>query len=163
MNAHVPLTRGLFALVDEADLPLLGGRKWHAHPCQRKSGGFYASASRGRNGTIYMHRIILSAREGHLVDHVNGDGLDNRRCNLRIATKSQNLINRVAENPSGYRGVSLTPHGRWKAKVTLHRQAYRFPGSFGTSEEAARAYDEMALRYHGEFARLNFPTRRLAA
>lgn len=163
MAIQIPLTRGQFALIDEADLPLVEGIKWHAHPCQRRTGGFYAAGRKWRNGTIYMHRLLLgvSGRE-ILVDHVNGDGLDNRGHNIRRATRSQNLINRLTPNPTGFRGVHVTRSGKWRARIMIHGKIV-CSGTLDAADEAAAAYDELALLYHGDFAVLNFPHQSLGA
>lgn len=113
---------------------------------------------RRNNGQIqeYLHRILLgiSGRGWSVVaDHINRDGLDNRRCNLRVATMSQNAANRAAISgkASKFKGVRGEA-GRWMAIANkLHI------GTFATEEEAARAYDKAALAQFGEFARLNFP------
>jgi hypothetical protein len=95
-----------------------------------------------------------------LTDHINGDGLDNRRTNLRQATPTQNNANCGirGHNTSGYKGVSLRPDrgNRWRATIRIHGLQY-FLGLFDDVEDAARAYDAAALELFGDFARLNFP------
>jgi hypothetical protein len=118
---EVPLSNGLVALVDADDLVLVGGYRWHHKPEKRGPG--YAMAFVGRR-PIYMHRVILSAPAELEVDHRNGDGLDNRRDNLRLATQAQNMQNKPAyrTSTSGIRGV--TYHGvqtGGKHHVTYHR------------------------------------------
>lgn len=145
-------------LVDDANVVMLSDYRWHIVPMPRTA---YASA-RGMNGsTLYMHRLIMDAPKGMQVDHINRDGLDNRRANLRLATKSQNQAN---EGPRGgssrYRGVYRITRGNrtkpWRAQVKYlgHRKGL---GDYATEEEAARAYDAFALAAWGEFASLNNP------
>lgn len=152
-TARIPLSRGEFAIIDEADLPFVSQTTWRAHPCNRQRGGFYAASDRG-----YMHRLIMSASKNQLVDHINGDGLDNRRINLRIASHRENCINSIVANSTGFRGVEALPSGKWRAKVCVHKKPYR-SAPFATVEEAAAAYDELAQIHHGDFAILNFPDR----
>jgi len=104
-----------------------------------------------------MHRVILPDAEE--VDHINGNGLDNRRANLRPATGIENRRNRrrSRKNTSGYAGVSWDKVNRkWYAYITADGRM-RALGRFDTAEEAALARDRAALELHGEFARLNFP------
>lgn len=111
---------------------------------------------------VWIHRIIVERvigrplEKSENIDHINRNPLDNRRCNLRIATQSQNLGNRVIrsiDNKSGYKGVDFIERlNRWRATV-----GGKHIGLFGSPEEAAHAYDAMAIKRYGEFARLNFP------
>jgi hypothetical protein len=109
-----------------------------------------------------MHRDVMGAPDGLLVDHINQNGLDNRRSNLRIATGAQNQrnahgrgIHRGKASSSAFRGVSRSK-GKWGAHVSVNGRNIRL-GTFVTEEAAARAYDKAARQYHGEFAGLNFP------
>jgi len=154
VSREIPLSSGAIALVDDADyevVAMLG--PWHARPHGRTT---YAQANVRRNGrhtTIQMHRLIMGA-DGPRIDHIDGNGLDNRRANLRPATQAQNSRNQRCSNPSGYKGVSAT-RGRWCARI-WHEGKLRYLGMHDTPEAAARAYDDAAVRYFGEFARLNF-------
>lgn len=154
----VPLTRGLFAVVDIADMDLVSGRPWQAEVAHLT---FYATRrAEGPRGVkrVKMHRLILGLSEGELdADHVDGDGLNNRRSNLRRATDSQNQANRVRMPParSAFRGVT-NEGGRWRARIRVDGKLLNF-GSHETEEAAARAYDAAASELFGEFARLNFP------
>lgn len=153
---EIPLTQGKVALIDVADWPLVADFKWKAyhHP---KSTIYYAQAKLQRS-RVDMHRLLLGRPAGREIDHVNGDGLDNRRANLRICTTSQNQLNRgkSMRNTSGFKGVSR--HGcSWRACVMVDGKKYEL-GCFSTAEQAAYAYDALARELHGEFARLNFPS-----
>ena len=146
----IPLTQGLFALVDEADWALVAPFLWHA---ARRRTRVYAGTN---SGALLMHRLLLGCDE---VDHIDGDGLDNRRSNLRACTDSQNNFNQRVRtySASGFKGVTLDRrYGRWIAQIQANKRHYTL-GTHATAEEAARVYDAAALRLHGDFARLNFP------
>lgn len=147
--AEIILTKGEIALIDDIDLPLVKGYTWFNN-C-----GYAQSHSSYYN--FLMHQIIMETKNGEMVDHINGNGLDNRRSNLRIATKAQNGWNRSApkSNTSGYKGVSRAKGGKkWRAYITVLHKRYSL-GVFQYIKDAARAYNIAALKYHGEFARLN--------
>ncbi len=154
--AYVPLTRGYEAIIDADDVPIVQGRNWciTQYPGQPS----YATTNTIANGkrtTLKMHRLIMGHPIGE-VDHRDGDGLNNRRSNLRIATRSQNECNKGVQknNTSGFRGVSFfKPHGKWKAQIVLNGKA-RHLGYFATPEEAHAAYVAAQPLFHGEFARI---------
>ena len=153
---RVPISKGkYFALVDAADADLvLAAGPWRRVGTTGSLPIYYAKG--GPYG--YMHRLVMAAPKGGIVDHINGDGLDNRRGNLRLATKSQNRIHRVTPrrgSKSGYLGVSQHKN-RWRA--IAHCQGVRHDlGLFEDPIEAALAYDRAARQLHGDFATLNFP------
>jgi hypothetical protein len=158
MTVEIPLTQGLVALIDEADAAMALARKWYAG---RSGRTFYAQrtdlAADGSRLTVRLHTFLTGWR---YVDHINGNGLDNRRANLREAEHRQNLMNqrRPRHNTSGFKGVTLNKRtGKWEAQILPQGRHIRL-GSFEDPEEAARAYDAAALLHFGEFARLNFPT-----
>lgn len=156
MTVQIPLSRGFVALVDDADAEaVLAFGKWHART--PRAGKTYArrnvwdrSGDSPRCTTYLMHQFITG---WDYVDHVNGDGLDNRRSNLRPATARQNQgnVGLRRDNKTGYKGVKHH-RGRYRADC-----AKQYLGIFPTAEAAARAYDEAAVVAFGEFARLNFP------
>ncbi len=154
----IPLTRGLFTMVDAADFEWLNQWKWSA----KDAGGNTFYAARGqrigrRVQHILMHRLIIGAEAGQIIDHVSRDGLDNRRANLRAATASQNSAN-CPHYGRFYRGVDKGHgKGRWRARIIANGQNIHL-GVFSCSEEAARAYDAAAVKAFGEFAVLNFPS-----
>ena len=156
---EIPLTRGFVALVDEADAALVGRHQWRA----LKSGKgtkvrWYASAGQGKATTL-MHRLIMAAPIGMDVDHRDYDGLNNRRGNLRLATRSQNMANARmrSDNSTGFRGVGWHRQmERWRAYVRVDGRL-RSLGLHDAPEDAARAYDAAAREAFGEFASLNFP------
>jgi hypothetical protein len=152
---EIPLTRGMIALVDDEDAPrVLEGPKWRAVPDHRT---YYAQRYRRREDgvktTIKMHALI-TGQSG--TDHINGNGLDNRRSNLRVATVAQNLWNQGlrVDNTSGYKGVYPTGR-RWRSKIVVAGKRFEL-GVFDDPADAARAYDQAAREHFGEFAWLNF-------
>lgn len=159
----IPLTQGQAAVIDTADLALVSPYAWYAMKAPRT---WYAAVDVYVPGdthiTLLMHRIILGDEAGAGVDHADGDGLNNRRSNLRPATPTQNGGNqqRSRNNTSGFKGVAWYKRDRrWIAYI---REAgrLRYLGYFNTAEDGARAYDAAAVRIHGEYARLNFPCDR---
>jgi hypothetical protein len=148
---EIKLTQGKVALVDNADYDYLMRWKWFA---KKQGKAFYAAAM--INGKmIRMHRLIMQAPSTLDIDHKDHNGLNNRRYNIRICTRSQNLANKTARGLSKYLGVSLNNHKQWRARIRQNKKEY-FIGSFETEEMAARAYDLKAIELHGEFANINF-------
>jgi hypothetical protein len=154
---EIPLSQGMFALVDSEDAEAVLQHKWYAHRDRRT---FYVVRMvRRANGTQAKVRLHAFLTGWSLVDHINGNGLDNRRVNLRAATRSQNAANRgpTRDNTSGFKGVTWNKQARkWRAKVKADGM-WRHLGYHVTAEAAARAYDAAARELFGEFARLNFP------
>lgn len=155
MTKQIQLTQGQVAIVDDEDFALVYGRKWYAH---KNKNTYYAKTwVAGENKTISMHRLILGNSE-LVTDHIDGDGLNNTRKNLRRCTRQQNGRNQVVRTYPGkasrYKGVFLDR--KWKAQITVNGK-YKFLGRFENEIDAAHAYDKAAKELFGEFARLNFP------
>ncbi|HNY80047.1 MAG: HNH endonuclease [Sedimentisphaerales bacterium] len=152
---YISLTRGKHAIVDAADYPALAKYKWYAQRADRTRTFYACRSHRGR--PISMHREIMKPPKGMVVDHINGNGLDNRRCNLRICTQLQNSQNSRRRKPgkSQFRGVF--PRGeKWQAAIQ-HDGKPMYLGLFDEEVEAAKARDRKAYELAGEFAVLNFP------
>lgn len=150
---EIPLANGRgVVLVDDDDFEFLSRFRWRLH-----NRGYAFTGPR----TLFMHRLILGARRGEQVDHVNRDPRDNRRANLRRCDQAQNMANsRHPIGRNGFRGVLRLPRGpncpRFLARLRVRGRVVR-GGVYTTPEAAARAYDELARQHNGEFARLNFP------
>jgi hypothetical protein len=157
---QIQLTQGKFALVDDNDFDWLNQWKW----CAAFNGGLWrAIRTKYDNNiktTVFMHREImgLCGDGGQEVDHRNRNGLDNRRDNLRVCNHSENVCNRkVQKHTSIYKGVYWnTSRKGWQALIRSNLKSH-YLGVFNSEVLAAKAYDEAAQKYHGEFAALNFP------
>ena len=159
MTASTPLANGKEVLVDDADLALLSQYKWH----MTANGYATRNISHRNPDTLptYMHRLLLNPPTGMDCDHINGNRLDNRRSNLRIVTRQENLWNsrRNRDNSSQYKGVHYSKAaGRWVARFVISGKE-NYIGLFNTPEDAARAYDAEIVKHRGIYAKLNFPTQ----
>lgn len=145
----IPLTKGMVAVVDDEDYERLSQFKWYAQSAPH--GNHYAA--RKSTGKVYMHREIVRPGQLH-VDHINGDGLDNRRSNLRRCTRSQNLCNgrTRTDSASGHRGVHFhRASGLWVAYAKSNgKTTARY---FKTKEQAVHARVDLAREVQGAFAR----------
>jgi hypothetical protein len=149
---RIPLTKGKFATVDAADYEWLSRYKWSA---VARHGNWYACRREGKR-TIWMHREIMQAPRSLVVDHFDRNGLNNRRCNLRLCDRRQNAYNVRHPSPeSQYVGV-LRYGLLWGASIT-HDGVEHSLGLFDTEIEAALARDERARELQGDYAYLNFP------
>ncbi len=153
---EIPLTKCKVALIDEDDFNLVGNLRW----CASQNGqNWYAMRALPRNGRRQlhqrMHHLILGKS---LIDHINGNGLDNRRENLRIASNRENCFNqRKRAGSSTYKGVCFDIESdKWLVQIQVNGKRKKI-GRFKNEVEAALAWDEAARLYYKEFAALNFP------
>ncbi len=155
---YIALTQGKYAIVDAADYAWLNQWKW----CAARSGNRWYAYRKHHGKTMHMHKLIMNPPPGMVVDHINGNSLDNRRVNLRICTQRQNAWNhgrRKKENAtSRFIGVHRDKRRPEKCYVRVTRDGKATNlGPFDDEVEAARARDRMAIELHGSFAYLNFP------
>ncbi len=140
------------AIVDDRDLALV--QRYHWLPVVKGNGKLRRVYARAWTGdrSEYMHRLILGAKDGQLVDHRDHDGLNNRRGNLRFCSKQQNQFNARthSRNIVGLKGVGPTVNGKWRARATLNKKTVLL-GVFDTPLEASTAYQEFARKHHAEF------------
>jgi hypothetical protein len=158
MAAKITLACGNAILVDDEDVPLVLSRKWR----YRKSGGSHGAQCYVTANTdtkqLFLHRLILSAKPGQIVDHISGDRLDNQKSNLRFATHAQNMRNSKKHRDgktSRFKGVRRTKYGKFMALIR-DGEGQRYLGSFSSEAEAAYQYDAASMVIHGEFGRRNF-------
>lgn len=157
----IPLTQGKFALVDDADYDELSRSKWHAVKAHKT---FYACraalnpATGIKTNKQSMHRQILMPKGNLVVDHINHNGLDNQRSNIRVCSHTENMRNREKNysNKSGYKGTTWDKHHKkWKSFIHLGGKD-KILGYYFCLIRAAKSYDEAASKYYGEFALTNF-------
>ena len=151
-----------YAKVDPGDYKRLRKHEWFA---KKSNNCFYArglavSSKTGKEKMVYMHQMVIKVPDGMVTDHINHDGMDNRSGNLRAATRAQNVRHRkkfAKSTGSKYKGIYFRKKTRkWEVLITFERKKIHL-GCFRDEIEAARAYDRAAMKYHGEFACLNFP------
>lgn len=155
---EIRLTQGKVAIVDDEDFERLSEINWHF------AGGYARRNKRLENGKRrmeFMHRIIAETPDGMFTDHINGNALDNRKCNLRNVSKAENAKNarKKAKASSKYKGVAFFKRdkdviGKWVARIQVNGQVMRL-GYFQSEIHAALAYNEAAKKYHGDYASLN--------
>lgn len=155
MAKEIQLNQGIITIVDDDDFEYLNQWKWYL---LKSHTNYYAiRTSKPENKLIQLHRVVIKAKEGEFVDHINGDKLDNRKINLRICTRSQNAQNRKTNklNKSGYNGVSwCIKNKKWVAQIQYENKKIHI-GYYINAIDAAKAFNEAAQKYHGEFAKLN--------
>lgn len=149
---EIPLTQGKVAIVDDGDYERVSQFKWRV---RRDKKTWYAETG-PNDQAIFLHNFILQTPPGYEGEHRDGDGLNNRRDNLRVATRSQNCMNRHGWSMHGYKGVYKVSTGdKYGARIQVNKKMVQI-GCFDSPEAAARAYDVEATKLHGEFAKLNF-------
>lgn len=154
----IPLSQNHHAIVDTENLRLLSGCRWSF---DSKGKLRYARRYVGRK-TVYMHREIMNAPAGMQIDHINRNGLDNRKANLRLCNNSQNQQNRRKRNGASlrFKGVDWhAPCKKWRARICVNGKQ-RYLGLFKSEFMAASAYDVKTAELFGEFANLNFPSQK---
>ena len=153
---EIKLTQGKVALVGDDDYEQIGRNNWSA---DWDGYNWYAVRNVGTGPfgkTFPMHRQIMNNPPGMEVDHIDGNGLNNQRSNLRVCTHADNIKNCKVyrTNKSGFRGVSKHRHGRWQSEIQADGKGI-YIGLYDSPIDAARAYNQKAIELHGEFARLN--------
>lgn len=146
----IKCSQGKVAAVSEIDYARLSVHKWYAR--EGSSGVWYATNGKG----VGMHRMVMRAKKGQIVDHIDGNGLNNRRENLRIVTAEQNAANsrlRAYVKPGYLRGIEETKEG-WRAVISYRGRKIYGP-SFTHRVDAARDYDRIKIMLHGEYACTN--------
>ena len=160
MSDFIPLVgtkgAGRFALVNEDDLQCVNLHRWSLLvPNPDCPHGAYAQAwiidKHGVKRRMTLHRFLMDALPGQLVDHINGDGLDNRRSNLRLVSPEQNQRNRRSRNGRAYKGITRTPSGQWRARIEVEGRS-RHLGVFETPEEASFAHHKASVELFGSYA-----------
>jgi hypothetical protein len=158
---EITLSNGMVALIDDGDAETIGRYKWHASTTKRSKTHYAKARITHPQVGSFMHRVILCFPL-LTVDHINGNGLDNRRCNLRFCTHQQNSLNvrnRLCPKTSRFRGVYFCKTTKkWCAQIR-HNMKLITIGSFNDELSAAIAWDERALQLRGDFAILNFSTQ----
>jgi hypothetical protein len=162
----IKLTQGKFAIVDAEDFEQLNKFKWYPEKSRRT---FYAIRNEKKQGCgnkqiiVKMHRLIMNSPPDLSIDHINHNGLDNRKANLRIVSQTQNVWNArkwATKCSSRYKGVNFTKmNNKWRAKI-MHKRKWFNLGYFDDEESAARAYDAKARELFGEYSCLNFPEQK---
>lgn len=152
MSKTIQLTQNQFAIVDDEDFEEINSHKWYAD-YDKKGKTFYARGLLKCGKIVKIHRIIMNAKKGEEIDHINHNTLDNRKSNLRICTHSQNMMNqKKRNNKSGVKGVYWEAKDkRWRANIKIN-QKKKHLGMFKNIEDAASARKQAENKYFGEFA-----------
>lgn len=150
---EIELTKGKKTLIDTSDYDLVSKRKWYFDRYYAATNAPMSLVRKGVKRKIYLHRFLLNAREGEEVDHINHDGLDNRRENLRVCSHQENMMNsnRKANGALGARGIEMNSTGKFRARINKDGKSIHL-GVFETIEEAKIVRNEATKKYHKEFA-----------
>lgn len=155
---YLKTKKGKIAVCDECDYERVSKYHWTLAGDGRHV--FMTQTVRGKSKNTSLHHFILGKPpQGYVVDHINGDGLDCRRCNMRFVTSRENNLNRksLGNSSSRYKGVTFDKsRGKWNASIYVKGRSINL-GRYNQEEDAARAYDKAAYQFFGEYARLNFP------
>lgn len=144
--------------VDDEIYDYLSQFVWYTRKDRKTKYAIRFDTINGKKTSIQMHRDIMKLTDTRLIDHIDGNRLNNQKDNLRICNNSENHMNRGKQrnNTSGYKGVTWHKKDKkWQAQIIKERKCY-YLGSFVDPEDAARAYDKKAKELHGQFAKLNF-------
>lgn len=155
---YIPLNHSKYAVIDDEDFDIIAYHKWYFH----KGYAVRTQKVNGKKKMIYMHRRIMKPPADMVVDHINGNGLDNRRNNLRVCTRGENVRNmrrtqsrKKAERHSRFKGVYWVEQSqKWVAQIRVNKKQVHL-GYFENEEDAARTYDMAAQHYFGKFACTN--------
>lgn len=160
----IPVGSKLFAIVDDDDFKLICNYRWQFERGYAKAQVYMGRGEKWQSEKyqykyqhVYMHRLISNAQRGQVVDHANGNRLDNRKCNLRLCSSSENAKNVKGKSRkySKYKGVTKIKNSdKWQAQITVNYKSV-YLGLFAGELEAAQAYNIAALKHFGEFAQLN--------
>lgn len=146
----------VFAGIDDDTQKEIYSIKWHVD----REGYVRRSSKKLPNGHEFLHQAILGSKDGYVIDHKDGDKLNNQKSNLRFCSRSQNSMNQIGKHStSGYKGVTYSNSGGkkvWMARICVNYKSI-YIGRYTTAKEAAVWYDIAAIKHHKEFARLNFP------
>jgi len=151
---EIKLTRGKVALVDDEDFVELNRYRWHVQS-DKRTGKCYVMRnyilSDGRKTKRFLHRLIMKAKYIQIIDHIDGNPLNNQKSNLRFCSQLQNAANRNKNrNKVGYKGVYKTKSGKYRVKISCYHL-----GTFAKEQDAALTYNKKAVELYGEFANLN--------
>ena len=154
---EIPLTKGKIALIDDEDYEKVNKHRWHYFIKDNRTTGYaYTNITiNGKHFCMGMHRFILNLSDCLHIDHVNSNGLDNRKENLRVCSRSQNRANSILNknNSSGFRGVYISL-GKWVASIRVNNKSI-YLGTYQDKINAAIAYNNAAMKHFREFAKIN--------
>lgn len=156
MSKEIPLTQGKIAIVDDEDYEFLSQWRWQYTGGYARRTVYHGRDENGKRirDVVWMHRLIANPPDGMVVDHINGNEMDNRRDNLRVCTNKDNLRNQKRNKDYGYKGVTKHSNHTWLVRLVYNKETIRI-GVFSDEVASANAYNYYAQEYFGEFARLN--------